>query len=298
MSCEVTWRPFVPAGAALMALVMVAIGAWAHSRGELRTVALAVAAVAALLVVLAFMLRFRLGHDDSGLHWRTLARTRQVGWDQVLGVRMLEQWDDGDQILRRATRSAGAAFHVLIETRQGRINLNRWMRGVPDLLAVLEQRGLLRHLPPLVQGRTEQALHRVTETANTASDLILVGFGLFLGLLLVGFGGASKWPVTGNLLVDALLIALGLCGAVGGALAGARHLRRQRVLAGAPGGRWRARDLLFGVASALGGGLLLYGFVPRALAPAGEGVDIGLALMGLVLLGFAGRDLLRYARGD
>jgi hypothetical protein len=121
---------------------------------------------------------------------------------------------------------------------------------------------------------------------NRAYDGLALFKTVVLVLPLSWFGGvmvaiSTHFRVTGNPFVDGTLVAL-LPWAVGFAIyKWIERVRSERFgpkLARPPLG---ARDAILTMAAAMGGPLLLVGFVPRAAAPTRETVDFVVVLIGL-----------------
>jgi hypothetical protein len=252
------------------------------------------ATVAALLFQL-HLATYRLEAGPRGITETFLWGQRVVAWDDVLKVEAIAQAAGSGQIYRWSA-APEAAFHIVVHSRKGRVSVHRWMTGVDDLIEALrvgrgaspyregEMRPIDRDDPSVKPALRASPINKVV---NQVHDGLLLFKAVVLVLPLSWVGGvivaiSTGFRVSGNPFVDGTLVALapwGLGFAVYKLVERARKNRFGPEHARPP---LSARDAILTMAAAMGGPVLLYGFVPRATSSR-EMVDVILCLAGLFL---------------
>jgi hypothetical protein len=265
---------------------------------------LAIAGTIGAIVFQVHLAIYRVRTSAAGIIETSLRGTRCVPWRDVRKVELVAQARDGNRIQRWAS-SPEDAFHIIVHTQQGRIAVHRWMSNVDGFIASLDRSrpAHYRDGGTPVAAREDPSVKSVLEPSplnavvNQASEglalvqamVISVPLSLLLGLLGVIWTNLS---ITGSLLIDAALVALVPWGM---ALAGYKWIERLRR---ARFGSERARppigvrDFVLSTAAAMAGPVLLVGFIPRALGPSREAVDVVLVAVG-VLMCWAPIDTVR-----
>lgn len=293
-AAEITWSWRARAVAGLLAAASGGSTVWAAL--DARTSAAVAVAGGALALVLAILALetcvFRVRVDGEGLRRRSLRGTDAIAWREVRGVRLFASRHEGFQIVHRRTDDFAAATHARLVPASGDRrpwDFNGWMRGFDGLLAYAQEHKLpalfdVESVDPPVVARTLRALNR----ANAIGLQMVAGFALFFTLFVAAVGVVAGLDVnvTGNILVDLGLVAVGILAVVlligeGATLLGVRRPASDE----ATPDELRVRGLMT-AASLVGGVLLLIAFVPRALAGADAEVwvDWVLVAMGVLLV--------------
>jgi hypothetical protein len=254
---------------------------------------IAMAALAALFA--AHTLIYRLRASAAGIVEQRLWGTRRTAWNDVLKVEGIAQESRGGAIYR-APAAAEDAFHLVLHTRQGRINVNRWMDGIDPLVEVLRARpdgASYRANPVAPLDRDDPSVKPVLAPSPArdaivrATDALLLVKVVVLVLPLSWIAGLIAalelhFSATGNPLVDATLLALVPWGLGYLAYVWVEAARRRRFGAAHAKPALGARDAILTMAAAMGGPMLVAGFAPRLVASF-DRYDAILAALGLFL---------------
>jgi hypothetical protein len=256
-----TDRPSVPAGAAM---VLFTAGA---------------------VFFQVYLARFRIEATGDGLFIRDLGPRRRIGFDEVDKVECIAQARHNGAIVRWPT-TPEQAFFIVIHTKRGRVTAHRWMLGVDDLVASLRAASVMpqQGAPP---GATtekkplEKALRGATRVLSGIELVLLTTLiGLFWLMIALMVVAVKNVRVTGNLFVDAVLVAL-VPAAVAFAVLRAVRFYRARAFgienAAPPMG---FRDALMTTAAATMGPLLLLWAVPPLVHGPRDKTMFVLALVG------------------
>ncbi|MEO6575717.1 MAG: hypothetical protein ABIP89_17835, partial [Polyangiaceae bacterium] len=228
-----------------------------------------------------------------GITERFLWGERRVDWDDVQKVEAIAQANQSGKIERWSTEPE-AAFHIVVHTRKGRVSVHRWMTGVDDFVEALrvgrggspyreaEQSAIDRDDPSV---KSVLAASPIRETVNKVYDGVMLFKIVVLVLPLSWLGGlmvviTTNFALSGNPILDGTLVAL-VPWVIGFAVYKSVERARSRLF-GPEHARppLSAYDAIMTMAAAMGGPVLLYGFVPRAIESK-EAVDVALALVGL-----------------
>jgi hypothetical protein len=270
----------------------------------------AAAAVGALALQLHFA-TYRVRADADGITETSFFGRRAVSYGDVQRVEFIAQRGNGRQIARWAS-GPGDAFHVIVHSKRGRISVHRWMDDVDDFIAALQRdRGGStyrdRREPP-AERRDPQArsvlestpLHRGLQKAHegvrlAAAILLILPLGWTGGVMLVATYGLQ---FSGSMWIDGTLVSLVPWVVAYAGYAGIVSVRRRRF------GPERAKppltllDFVLTVAAAVGGPLLVWGFVPHAVGPAREWTDGVLVGLGVLLCWFPVREVRKALREE
>jgi hypothetical protein len=248
------------------------------------------------LVFQAHLARFRVEAGPDGITAASLGGVRRIPWGDVLQVDAIGRATDGD-VTRRFRAAPEHAFDVIVHTRHGRVALNRWMSGVDGFVAELHVRrgGDYRTAGTSPLARKDPSVEPVLrhtpvlEAATTvASGLTTIALVFFVGLLslLGGFIVVATTPLrpTGNIIFDGALASLVPWALAYGVYRLVCRARERRF--GPPRARWRlgTKDVVLTVFAAFAGPLVLYAFVPRAMA-GGDATDLVICAAGLFMCG-------------
>jgi hypothetical protein len=298
MNAVVTWSHKVRIVALVAVPALAWLARWSFTNVENPSDLAGGAFVAMAALAAAFAaqtLIYRLRATSAGLVEHRLWGTRRATWNDVLKVEGIAQ-EARDGAIYRSPAAPADAFHLIIHTRRGRFSVNRWMDGVDqlvDLLAAQPDGAAYRAnpLPPLQRddASVEPALRPSPARAaiNRATDALVLVQVLVLALPLSWFVGlilSIKLGVdpTGSPLLDATLVALVPWGLGFIAYAAIKEARRRRFGDEHATPALNARAAILTMTAAIGGPLLLVGFVPR-LAATFDKVELALAALGVFL---------------
>jgi hypothetical protein len=289
--------------AALFTVLSLALAAWSFTTpGAVIASVLAAAGLLFWPLALAHTLLFRVESDDTGLDIRELRGARHIPWNALLRVELIAQWRDTGYTIRAATTDPAEAYHIVLVTRTGRINLNRHMEGIDALLDDLHRRGELQIGHEIMRDaalRAERPAMRALDTLAHGASFFKAGFGALFVTLLVSLMAAvsPRFALTGSLLVDLIATAAILLGLFAAVIHLARSLRLQRFGLTPKDPPPSTVDLLFTYTAAIGGPLLVVGFLPRLIAGSEQGrpIDGILLLVGVWFTTMPVKEFIAYA---
>ncbi|MDC0672285.1 hypothetical protein [Nannocystis radixulma] len=295
-----SWRARTIASA--LAAVSVAVTVWAvvdpKSSAWVVIGGGLLAAVTACMALETYV--YRVEGDAAGLRRRSLRGPDALAWSEVRGVRLVDSRHNGLAIVHTRTGDLDAAFHLRLLTESrgtGSLgspssrrpwNFNAWMVGFDELRALVAEHEWPRLDEPVVEEspRLAKVLVRLSE-ANEIGTQIAFGFALFFVVFMASVAILVEVDLTGNFLLDLVLVA-------GALLAGAGLVdalvksRGARLMAQEDASDRERRTLwLANAASLIGGVLVLVAFVPRALA-GGPNVWVDWILVGMGAMALLG----------
>jgi len=268
----VRWSARARVYAACFMGISAALALWSYSRDGVGF-ALVVAILLFLISTgaLIHLLVFRLEANSTGISIRKFVGTKIVPWQQIQSIELIAQWHSEAGIVRQSTTDPSEAYHILVVTRSGRINLNRHMDGIDDLLTVYAQRGAFVLSDEVMQVAVKRDAHPVmrgVQAVGTGARYIEVGFSACFMTFMVSLMAAasSRFAPTGALFLDTLLISGALLSLFAAVVALARKIRAHRFgeLPKAPPPT--GRDLLLTYSAALMGPVFVAFFVPKVAA--------------------------------
>jgi len=276
------------------AVAVPALGALAHwsFTTEERPSAVAGIAFIAMAVMAAFAfigaLRFRIDLREDGLVVQSaFGPSRTVRWDDIQRVELIAQASDGNTITRWRAEHRHVAFHVVIHAKGGRVNVNRWMNGVDDLLDALDRANVLEREKAAPVFRPEEPVTRAVSAASKGLDVVQT---TFVGVAVFGLTWVAAFVFAGNA-GDATLLALAPIAVFAGLLRIVRVVRARRF------GPTHARvplsmkDAVYLYGTVLGAGPLTYYGVKLAGTEGMTSVSGFCLVVGLLFCWFVIRDV-------
>lgn len=297
MNAVVRWSPKARAILGLSIPAMAWLAFYAYTAERAPSAPAGATAIVLGILALVFQIhlaRFRVEAGEAGIVVTTLRGVRRIAWSEVQKVEAIGRAQEGKTAVRFTT-TPELAFDIVVHTRQGRVSVNRWMTGVDAFVAELGVRRGGDYRAPETSAldrddtsvtpalRPQPVLEAATAVVSTATSAVVL---FFVGLLSLAFGfvaaATGTFRPTGVFVVDGTIGSL----APWGLAALVRHLvqRARARRFGPPYARWNlgATDAALSVFAAFAGPVVLYGFVPRALATH-EGPDLVLVAIGLAL---------------
>lgn len=245
---------------------------------------------------------FRIETTDEGLDIHELFSSRRVAWKEIVRVELIAQWRSAEGIVRMATNNPSDAYHVVLVCRDRRINLNRHMDGIDELIAALQNHGALKLDDKIMREAARRAAHPVSRGLEAVADgaiFIKVAFGAFFATFVVALFAASSraFRFTGQFFVDMVLVSALLLGLFWGIVWLAKRIRLSRFGDAPKEPPTTAKDLLMTYVAALAGPLLAAGYLPRALAPDAKDrwVEVILLLVGVWFTTIPIKEFYQYA---
>jgi len=229
------------------------------------------------LFLQAHLAVYRVHADATGIKERFLWGERAFSWDDVQKVEAIAQRTDGRTIVRWAS-TPEEAWHIIVHTRKGRVSVHRWMTGVDDLIALLrttQGMSTYREAATAPVAREDPSVKPVFKPSKLNATLNQVHAGLVLfkvvvfviPLTLVGGVIAAvnlKVAVTGNILIDGVLVALLPWGLGFGVYKLVERERGRRFGSSYARPPLGAQDAILTMAAAMAGPLLVWWFARQA----------------------------------
>ena len=231
---------------------------------------------------------FRIETNPDGIEIRNLLGKKRIPWSDIKNVELIAQWSSDEGIVRQSTDNPSEAYHIILVLRDKRINLNRHMDGIDDLIEAQQRQGTLvlnNEIMQAAAARAETPVMRGLKAAGKGANFAEVAFGAGFATFIVSLitAASSSFAITGSFFVDMGIVAVALLGLFAGVVQLAKAIRKRNFAEVEKEPLPSTKDLLMTYCAALLGPLMIAGFLPRMMNADGKDryVDVILFIVGV-----------------